>query len=578
MWLLPSPLGMLATWAALALPLAALAAPEPALFEDATARSGFDFSYANGMTGALHLPEIMGPGLALFDADNDGDLDLFVPQGGRLGPNGEPPARAGTEAPLHERRRFFRNDSRLLPDGRREPRFVDASEAFGLGASGYGLGVATGDYDGDGFVDLYVTGYGASFLLRNVAGQRFEDVTARAGVGANGWSASASFFDFDRDGRLDLYVAQYVEYAPVKCLRASTRRDYCGPKSYRPRLDRLFRNKGDGTFEDAARALTPERPGPGLGVISFDADGDAWLDLYVANDGFDNFLWLNQKGRGLREEGLLAGVALNRAGQAEAGMGVDAADATGDGLEDLFVTNLSQETNTLYVNLGQGLFEDRTLASGLGPASLPWTGFGTRLFDYDNDGALDVVVVNGAVHLPDEPSDPRDPLALGQPKLLFRNLGRGTFADVSARAGEAFARREVSRGLAVGDLDDDGDPDLVVANNVGPSRVLLNRVGQDAPWLGLRLLLADGRRDALGARVTLRRRGTPDLVRRVRTDGSYASASDPRLLFGLAAGQDVAGVDVQWPDGSRETFPAPALRRYTTLKQSGGSTRGGAGR
>ncbi len=554
---------------AAALPIQATAVAPPALFEDVTRDVGFDFEYRNFMTGALHLPEIMGPGVALFDADNDGDLDLFVVQGAPLGPDGEAPARS--EAASGEPPRFFRNDSRARPDGTRDTRFVDASAAFGLTAGGYGLGVATGDYDGDGFVDLYLTRYGANVLLRNVGGQRFEDVTARAGVAAEGWSASASFFDYDRDGRLDLYVAQYVEYAPVKCLRASTRRDYCGPKSYRPRVSRLFRNRGDGGFEEARAALAPERAGPSLGVVSLDADGDGWLDLYVANDGFDNFLWLNQAGRGLREDGLLAGVALGRTGLAEAGMGVDAADVDGDGLEDLFVTNLSQETNTLYVNLGGGLFEDRTLASGLGPPSLPWTGFGTRLFDYDNDGALDVVVVNGAVHLPDEPDDPREPLPLGQPKLLFRNRGAGIFTDVSATAGEAFTRREVSRGLAVGDLDDDGDPDLVVANNVGPSRVLRNRVGQDAPWVGLRLLTRDGLRDALGAQARLRRRGARDLLRRVRTDGSYASASDPRLLFGLRDGQELVALDVRWPDGSLETFAAPAMRRYTTLRQGQGT-------
>jgi hypothetical protein len=554
--------------ASVALALAAAAATPAALFSDATLASGLDFTYVNGAAGELHLPEIMGPGAALFDFDNDGDLDVFFVQGGPLGPKGEPPAPRAKPAPPGEGDRLFRNDLAVHADGRRELRFTDVTEAAGLTTDGYGLGVAAGDFDNDGFVDLYVLRYGGNRLLRNAGGQRFEDVTARAGVADPGWSDSATFFDYDRDGRLDLFVVHYVDYEPVKCLRASTRRDYCGPKSYRPRVDHLFHNLGDGRFEDVTKALmAPERAGPGLGVVSADVDGDGWLDLYVANDGFDNFLWLNRQGRGFREEGLLAGVALNRAGQAEAGMGIDAGDAAGDGREDLFVTNLTAETNTLYVNLGDGLFEDRTLAADLGPASLPHTGFGTRFIDYDNDGALDLVAVNGAVHLPDEATDVRDLALLGQPKLLFRNTGRATFADVSAQAGEAFARREVSRGLAAGDVDNDGDPDLVVANNVGLSRLLLNQVGQDAPWLGLRVLTADGRRDALGARVTLRRRGAPDLVRRAHADGSYASSSDPRVLFGLSGGADVTGVDVRWPDGTSESFPAPPLRRYRELRQ-----------
>ncbi len=545
--------------------LAALAAAAAPVFVDATHEAGLDFSHRPGRTPQLHLPEIMGGGAALFDFDGDGDLDLYLVQGGQLDPEGRP-------LPARESDRLFRNDPVTGPDGRRRPRFSDVSRPAGLVPGGYGMGVAAGDYDGDGWTDLVVTGFGALRLLRNVAGRRLEDVSAAAGVSDAGLSVSAAFLDVDRDGRLDLYLARYVDYAPVRCVLASGRPDYCGPKSFKPQRDRLFRNLGGGRFEDAGgRWLGPHRTGAGLGAVSADVDGDGFTDLYVANDGSDNHLWMSRAGRGLEDDGLLAGVALNRMGQAEAGMGTDAGDADGDGDLDLFVANLTAETNTYYVNLGGGLFEDRTITAGLAAPSLPLTGFGTRFLDYDNDGALDLVVVNGAVHLPDQPVEAGQPLPLDQPKLLFRNLGGGRFEDRSAQAGPAFARPENSRGLAAGDLDDDGDTDLVVVNSDQPARVLLNEVGQDAPWLGLRLVEADGRREANGAQATLRRRGAPDLVRHLHTDGSYASAGDPRLLFGLGQGRDVTAVEVRWPDGTRERFEAPPAGRYTTLRRGQGS-------
>jgi len=537
-------------------------------FQDETRTAGLDFVYRTGAEGALHLPEIMGGGAALFDFDGDGSLDLYLVQGGRLGPRGEPRAGGGHDE-------LWINHPLTDARGRRHARFVDASAEAGLAPGGYGMGVTTGDYDNDGWTDVFVTGYGGARLLRNREGRRLEDVTASAGLSDDGWSVSASFVDFDGDGRLDLFLPRYVQYAPVRCRLPSSRPDYCGPRSFTPQADRLLRNRGDGTFEDVSGRLGPRPEGAGLGVAAADLDGDGALDVYVANDGSANHLWLNQGGRAFGEDGLMAGVALGRTGQALAGMGVDAGDVDGDGRLDLFVTNLTGETNSLYLNRGGGLFDDGTLGSGLGPASLPLTGFGARLVDYDNDGWLDVAVVDGAVHLSDPVAGAAAADPLAQPKLLFRNLGRGRFEDVTAAAGEAFSRPEVSRGLAAGDVDGDGDVDLVVVNEGTPARLLVNRVGQDAPWAGLRLLTADGRRDALGAEARLHRRGAPDLVRHAHADGSYASASDPRIVFGLGGGAVSIGLEVRWPGGRREAFDVPALGRYSDVREGTGRAQSG---
>ena len=446
--------------------------------------------------------------------------------------------------------------------------FTDITTAVGIVPAGYAMGVASGDFDNDGWIDLFVTGYGGARLLRNDRGRRLEDVTNAAGVKDTGWSVSASFFDYDRDGWLDLFVARYVTYVPVRCVLLSGRADYCGPKSFAAERDRLFHN-ARGRFEDASALIAAATAAPGLGVVAVDVNADGFQDVYVANDGAGNHLWINEEGRRFREDGLLAGVALSGSGLAQAGMGTDAGDVDGDADFDLIVTNLTGETSTLYVNR-QGLFEDRSVASGVAGPSRPFTGFGTRLLDYDNDGALDLAAINGGVHLSDAAPLPATPRALGQRKLLLKNDGRGRFADVTAAAGGAFAAVESSRGLAAGDVDNDGDVDLVVANNESASRLLLNAAGSAAPWLGLRLVTRDGRRDALGAIVRVQRRTGPPIVRHVHTDGSYASASDPRVLIGLGSTAAVSGVEVRWPDGSIESFPPPALHAYSTLRQGQG--------
>jgi enediyne biosynthesis protein E4 len=542
-------------------PLAPAAAREEA-FVDRAAAWGLDFRYTNGATGELFFPEIMGGGAALFDFDNDGDLDAFVVQAHPLGKGGAPSTGG----------RLFRNDLGTPGEKKPEPRFVDVTEASGLRAPGYGMGVAAGDFDNDGRVDLYLTNFGSNQLWRNKGDGRFEDVTAKAGADDPRWSVSASFADLDRDGWLDLYVANYVDFSVdnnIRCYAASSRRDYCGPSSFQPVPDRLLRNRGNGTFEDVSvRSGIAKKAGPALGVVAADLDGDGWQDLYVANDGAPNFLWLNQRDFTFREDALFSGAALNAAGQPEASMGVTAGDMDADGDEDLFLTHLTGEKNTLYVNQGGSLFEDRTAAAGLAAPSLPFTAFGTLWIDYDNDGWLDLLTANGAVRLLDDKARRGDPYPFAQRAQLFRNLGNGRFAEVPGdEAGAPFRDEAVGRGAAFGDVDNDGDTDALVVNSNGPVRLLVNQVGNRRPWLGLRLVGRPGGRDLLGARVTVFRKGASALVRRASTDGSYASANDPRVLVGLGDTPEVEKVRVDWPDGRSETFPPPPPGRYTTLVQ-----------
>ena len=558
--------------------------PREALFSDVSQQAGLDFVHFNGMSGELYFPEMTGQGGGVFDYDNDGDLDVYLVQGAMLGPGktlGDalfPPIRTPP------RDRLLRNDTVVAADGSRTLRFTDVTEASGIDGRDYGMGVAAGDFDGDGWVDLYVTNYGDNRLLRNQGDGTFADVTAASGTADDRWGTSASFFDYDRDGRLDLYVANYVEYDPAankRCYSPSSRHDYCGPSGFPPQPDRLFHNLGEGRFEDVTtRMLRGYQPGPGLGVVAADLNGDGWSDLYVANDGAANQLWINQAGQGFVEDALFAGVAVNMDGQAEASMGVDAGDFDGDGDEDLFMTHLQGETNTLYVNDGAGLFEDRTLALGLAAASFPYTAFGTAWLDVDGDGWLDLLVLNGAVQVIEALARQKDPYPLHQPNQLFLNVprpgapGARRFQAVEGEALGPLALSEVSRGAAFGDLDNDGDQDVVVFNNNGPARLLRNDTGQRNHWIGLRLVDRSGRRDMLGARAEAVFPDRPALWRRVRADGSYCSSNDPRVLLGVGPGPGPTQVRIHWPDGEVEVWEDPRLDRYTTLRQ--GWTKPGA--
>ena len=529
---------------------------QKAIFDEVAEKAGLTFRHYNGMTGKFYLPEIMGAGGALFDYDNDGDLDVFLVQGTVFESNSKPNGK-----PHHGK--LFRND---LDGGKL--RFTDVTEKSRIRATGYGMGVAVGDINNDGRPDLYVTNLGSNQMYLNKGDGTFDDVTKSSATDDPRWSTSASFLDYDRDGWLDLMVVNYAEFTTANspnCYAPTSARDYCTPRVFRAPGNRLFHNKGDGTFEDVTvKAGVDKEFGHGLGVVSADLNDDGWIDIYVANDGDPNQLWINQKDGTFKNEALLAGAAVNRDGKAEAGMGVDAGDFDGNGTDDIFITHLMEETNTLFTNLGEGVFEDRTRETGLGMPGRRFTGFGTLFFDYDNDSWLDLLVVNGAVQLLPELMRKGDPFPLGQPKQLFRNTGNGRFVELVEQAGAGFRSSEVGRGAAFGDIDNDGDTDVLVTNNNGPVRLLLNQLGNRNHWLGLRVVDRSGR-DALGAQVDIVLSKNKILRRRVRTDGSYLSANDPRVLVGLGKVTEVEAVRVRWPDGSVSEWKAPPVDRYTSI-------------
>jgi hypothetical protein len=539
-------------------------------FTEVAGESGLDFQHVNGARGSFYYPEILGPGVALFDFDNDGDLDVYLVQGASLG---TAPANAAPSAAPPSGGRLYRNDLDVRPDGTRSLRFTDITRESGIRATQYGLGVAAADIDNNGWVDLLLTNFGANQLLRNNGDGTFSDVTTSSGLADDArFAVSAAFVDYDRDGWLDLYVANNVNYTvanETQCPNPAGRRDYCPPQIYGGRPDQLYRNRGDGTFTDVtARALVGGRFGPALGVSTADFNGDGWVDVFVANDGEDNLLWVNQRDGTLRESALLAGVAVTAEGKAEASMGVDAGDFDNDGDEDLLITELTGEGSNLYVNDGTGKFRDTSAASGLSGISLPYTGWGTAWVDYDNDGWLDTFAANGTIVANE--GEPRAPFPYDQHRVLFRNPGSGRLEDVSSKAGPAFKTSESGRGAAFGDIDNDGDVDILVGNAAGPVRLLLNQVGSRQHWIGLRLVGRDGKRDALGARIEIRAAGR-SLWRRARSDGSYASANDPRVLAGLGESAAPVTVRVTWPTGETEEWPAVTIDRYTTLRQ--GSSR-----
>ena len=515
--------------------------------KDVTSQSGVTFSHQNGAQGHFWLPEVIGSGVALLDFNSDGYLDVWLVQGGPLNPLSD--ARPTDQ--------LFLNDAK--PG---EIKFKNITSEYGVDAHTYGMGIATGDIDNDGDLDVFLANFGTNQLFENQDG-RFRDISTKAGIQDSAWSIAATFFDYDRDSFLDLYVVNYVDFSlenHKNCLGISTLPDYCTPNSYVASADQLFRNNGDGSFEDVSRESgILDKRGNGLGVLALDVNEDGNMDLYVANDATPNFLWVQSEVGEFVERALETGVAVNVDGKSEASMGVDVADVDQDCDLDLFVTNLTGETNTLYINSGRGWFRDQTRAMGLASTSHPFTGFGTRWIDVENDGDLDLVSVNGTVSNQAQAQNNKQDGLFSQSNQLWINrsgkysLGcEGDFCDI----------RDVSRGLATGDLDNDGDLDLVVSNNDGPVRIYRNESLSES-WIGFTL----GKSVESKIGPSLKLLHEPCMKKRFRTDGSYASASDYRVVIGLGSRIDPVDVLLEFPDGSSQEYADLSLNRYHTLEK-----------
>ena len=527
----------------------ALDASADVRFVDATDGSGLDFTHSSGMVGELWTLEIIGAGVGILDYDGDGRMDVWLVQGGPL-------VRRGTaRLPSDRLLRNVGDPGELV--------FVDVTETAGIAATGYGMGIATADVDNDGDTDVFLANYGANELWLNLGDGRFRDATADSGIVGERWSISASFADVDVDGLLDLYVANYLDFAIDTALpcRVAGEPSYCPPSRFAGVGDRLYRNLGGGRFQDVtvAAGIGVARAA-GMGVIADDFDDDGYVDFYVANDGSANLLWINDGAGGFRDTALHAGAAVNGAGTAEASMGVTAADFDADGDGDLFLTHDTGETNTLYVNDGEGVLEDRTDVAGLAAGSLAFTGFGTGWLDVDNDGDLDLFAANGTVRFVPGQAAASDGPPLRQRNQLWLN-DRGRYRRTDG--GPAFALEYASRGTAFGDLDNDGDVDMVVANNHGRARLYLNDTA-GASWLGV--IVDSVTSPSIGAQVWTDQPGIGP--RRVRTDGSYGSAHDPRVVFGLGTVEGTRRVTVRWHDGVERQFGPLAVNRYHVLRRS----------
>jgi len=532
----------------------------PALFEDAARAAGVAVRHTNGASAEKYLVETMGSGAVLFDVDGDGWVDIFLVDGGSL---------ADPAVAARAQHHLFRN----LRDGTFADVTAQSRIGARTGAGAYGMGACAGDVDNDGRTDLYVTGYGANALYRNDGGGVFSDVTREAGVGRSLWSTSCAFLDMDRDGDLDLFVANYLNAArndnrfcgdPQRRIRV-----YCHPLNYQGLPSVVYRNDGKGIFTDvSASAGIAPHVGNGLGVAVGDYDDDGLPDVFVANDAVPNFLFHNEGGGRFSEVGLAAGVSVARDGKPRAGMGTEFADYSGDGRLDLVVTNHEFETHSLFRSEGGGLFTDATVESGLGPPTLPFVGFGVAFFDFDNSGSLDLAIVNG--HVIDNTALFRSGSTHAQRKLLLRNLDGRRFQEIGRQAGPGFAADGVGRTLVTGDVDNDGDLDLLVTNNGAAPELLRNgTTGGNA--IVLRLVGTTSNRDALGARVSVTAGGRTQ-VREVKSGNSYLGQSDLRVHVGLGGATAVDRVEIKWPGGRVERLEKPAANQILTVHEGRGIT------
>src|SRR5581483_11799029 len=534
----------------------AITAPESAVYVDQSQAAGIHFEHKTGAAGEKLLMETMGGGGAFLDYDNDGWLDIYLVNGG---------ASPGRRDSQKTRNALYRNN--------RDGTFTDVTERAGVSGEFYGMGVSCADYDNDGFTDLFITGYGGNSLYRNRGDGTFENVTRRAGLEtAPGWATSSAWLDYDGDGYLDLIVAYYLQYPidpNVRCGEAYRPgfRSYCHPDQFAPVSNRLYHNHRDGTFTDVTtRAGLADKPGKGLGVIAADLNGDGRPDLFVANDSVANFLFLNNGDGTFREVGLESGAAYSENGVAFAGMGVDAADFDRDGLPDLLITNLEFEGATLYHNRGvrDGVpqFVDVARERGLAP-TLRFVGFGAKFLDFDNDGRLDIAIVNG--HVIDNIEQVSDTIRYAQPKLLFRNSG-AAFQSVEQPDGSAISTASVGRGLALGDYDNDGRLDLLVVNSGGRPNLLRNALRNGNHWVEFSLQGTVSNRDGVGAIVSVQAGGDRQ-IREAAGGSSYLSAHSPRLHFGLGPHQLVNRVEVRWPSGHRSVLEQLGVDRVVSIKE-----------
>jgi enediyne biosynthesis protein E4 len=513
-------------------------------FVDVTDRLGIHFQYQASRTSKKYLLETMGAGVALFDYDNDGRLDIFLVNGAPL----SDPTAKGT-IPQKTGSKYWNRLYHQKDDGT----FEDITEKAGLQGAGYGMGVAVGDYDNDGFEDLYVTAYGGNKLYHNNGDGTFSDVTQRAGVAGGGWSTSAAWVDLDGDGFLDLVVLRYLEwdFDDLWCgEHKEGYRAYCHPDFFKPITPLVYHNNGDGTFSEAATKIGLARPGKGLGIAIGDYDRDGRIDLFIANDSMVEFLYHNKGNGAFEEVGLVAEVAVDIDGKTYAGMGVDFADYDNDGLPDLVVTNLANQRYALYRNNGNGSFTYSSTTSGIAKMTQTHSGWGVRFLDYDNDGWKDLLIAQGHDLDTIELTSPN--LRYREPLLLARNTGKG-FVDVSAQSGAVFQKNWVARGVAIGDLDNDGRLDAVITTNEGPAYVLHNETPTKNHWILLKLVGHKSNRDGIGAEVTATT-ATGAQFATATTEGSYLSAGDKRVHFGLGKNETIVEIQVRWPSGIVQTL------------------------
>jgi hypothetical protein len=521
------------------------AAAPPVTFTEVPAQeSGITWTHNNAMSPQRYLPETVGAGCVFFDYDNDGWLDIYLVNSG--------PSDFYQPKPS-PKNALYRNN--------RDGKFVDVTDKAGVPGETFGMGAAAGDYDGDGWQDLYVTSYGRNILYRNQGNGTFTDVTAKAGVAAPGWSTCATWFDFDKDGRLDLFVSSFVLYnKEMSCGNNRLGRNfYCIPRIFKPRPSFLFRNNGDGTFADVSAASgIAGSPGKSFGAVATDVNNDGLPDLFVANDTMPNFLFVNRGAGKFEEAGLASGVAYSEAGSPRSGMGVDAADYDGDGWQDLFVANIDQELFSLYHNQKDLTFIDDP--GEIAPATRLLSGWGLKFFDYDNDGDPDLFLANG--HPDDMVETLTTRVKYKEPILMFENTGRG-FADVSARSGAVFGKTFPARGMAVGDYDNDGDLDLLISNNGEAPALLRNDGGNRNNWLGLQLVSTKSNTGAVGAVITWQA-GALKMTRLKTSGGSYLASHDPREILGLGRQAKADSVEIRWPSGKVDkltNLPAGAYVR-----------------